>query len=84
MVLNEKLLKIADIRMSLQAASRSFMKMGSNSFNTQLLLATRTFCAAPPIAERIQVLTLFNLHRYHAFQLGRGCGTRYSQNAGIA
>ena len=63
MVLNEKLLKIADISMSLQAASRSFMKMGSNSFNTQLLLATRTFCAAPPIAERIQVLALFHLQQ---------------------
>ena len=39
--------------MSMQAASRSFVRMG---FKPQQLFSARTFCAAPPIAEKIQVM----------------------------
>ena len=41
--------------MSLQAASRSFMRIGVKPLNQQLYSA-RNFCAAPTIAEKIQVI----------------------------
>merc|ERR1712192_344961 len=43
--------------MSMQAASRSFVRMGFKPLNlNQQLFSARTFCAAPPIAEKIQAL----------------------------
>ena len=42
---------------SLQSASRSFMRMGIKPLNQQIFSA-RNFCAAPTIAEKIQVTDL--------------------------
>ena len=42
---------------SVQAVSRTLMRMSFKPQNQQQLLTARSFCAAPPIAERIQVMT---------------------------
>ena len=42
---------------SMQAVSRTLMRMSFKPQNQQQLLTARSFCTAPPIAERIQVMT---------------------------
>ena len=51
---------------SMQAVSRTFMRMSFKPQNQQQLLTARSFCAAPPIAERIQVMTQLKLIQFNS------------------